>query len=69
MKIQQEHVYIPITISLETKEEADLFFSIVDKIDADRNNNNEDKFAITAKEYKIIFSLSEFRTDTVGLRD
>lgn len=67
MKISQEQpIFQPIIIKLESKKEADLFLSIIDKIDAATNNAVAPK--ISKEELCLVTKISDRFTDLVGLR-
>ena len=58
MKIKQKEApFNPITITLETQQEAEKFISIIDKIDWYRNNANPPP-DVTEEEYKLVVQIS-----------
>lgn len=69
MRLSTEVVYKPITITLETQEEMELFLSIIDKIDSHRNSSTNSEFKITAAEYKVVMLISDWFTNLVGFRE
>lgn len=60
--------FSPISIVLETQKDADLFISIIDKIDMKHCNANTTP-VITKYEYAIVRHISDAFTDMIGMRD
>jgi len=69
MRITQEpSTFQPITITLQTKHEADLFLSIIDKINAATNNAGLAP-KVTKAEMCLATEISDWFTDSsIGLR-
>jgi len=68
MKISQTpSIFQPITITLQTKREADLFISIINKIDAAKNNAGPAPI-VTHAELTIVTEISNWFTDSIGFR-
>jgi hypothetical protein len=67
MIISRKPIYSPITITLQTKSEADLFISIIDKIDAKHCHEGQPP-KITKAEYELVRNISDSFTNFVGLR-
>ena len=65
MKIKQE--YSPITITLQTQHEADVFIGIIDKVD-DWHANANPPHKLCKAEREMIIKLSDSFTDILGLR-
>jgi len=61
MKIKQQQVFKPIRITLETNEEAQDFFNLIDKIDGSHCHSNG-SFKVDPGEYKLIQQLSDTLT-------
>ncbi len=59
MRIEQEKVFRPITITLETQEEAEDFFNLIEKVESHRHNPNIN-LSVDSDERKIIASLISF---------
>jgi len=64
---QAPQTFQPITITMQTREEADLFISIIDKLDATKNNAGPTPI-ITHAELSIVTEISNLFTDLIGLR-
>ena len=60
--------FTPISIILETQKDADLFISIMDKIDM-KHCNAISPPRITKEEYGVVRHISDAFTNMVGLRD
>jgi hypothetical protein len=68
MKFEREkQKFQPIKITFETEREANDFISLIDKIESNRNNSGRPP-EINAAEYTLVVKISEFFTDTIGLR-
>lgn len=69
MKVfRKQSEFNPISIVLETQRDADLFISIIDKVDMKHCNANPPP-GITKAEYAIVRHISDAFTKMVGLRD
>lgn len=68
MRISQEKVFTPITITLETAEEAASFIDIIDKVDRHQNNANDKDFKLSDAERAMIIRISDFFTNCSGYR-
>ena len=66
MKIKQG--FSPITITLESQDEADVFISIIDKIDQ-WISHSEAKLKLNDRERHMVVNMSNAYTDIGGLRD
>jgi hypothetical protein len=67
MIISRKPIYSPITITLQTQQEADRFLSIIDKIDANHCKTHQLP-AITKAEYELVRVISDSFTNFVGIR-
>jgi hypothetical protein len=67
MKIQQAKTFQPITITIETAREAELFIGIIDKVDAWHCHSSGPPH-LTLNEYELVRTISDAFTDEVGLR-
>ena len=66
MKIKQKKAeFEPITITIESCEGANVFFSLVDKIDAEHCHDGE-TLELESDEYKIIMDLSNARSSMLN---
>mgnify|MGYP000846774631 CR=1 FL=1 len=67
MKVHQAKTFSPITITIETAKEAEMFVGIIDKVDAWHCHSCGPPH-LTVGDYELVRTISDAFTYTVGLR-